>query len=367
MTQRERVLASSLIGILALGGGAVLLQVVFLGPLHQVNGEIAALDEELRKKDEELKADQATIDRALKLSPRLNQWKQLSLPAPKDVRPEEVAAHLKTLQVYYEQYLYELMRRNGFSPGTISVSPRQVEGPRTNPTAAKGPPPVYRTLTFGAQGQAGLDAIVKMLEEFHRANLLQQVRAIKVEKATDRSAARGMLDLTMTVEALLVSGAEKRESLMPESTTARPQVLAVTSRPYSELMTHNIFTGTLPAAKGVQSEDSRDVLGFVKLTTVSNTGGRRWEAWLFDQAKKDGESRLRTTAGFNEFSYSDRYDNVLVKGIVIDIGETGVLFKSNGRFYHLGLGESLYDALRQPVAAPVPGGSAVGAGWAAPW
>jgi hypothetical protein len=189
-----------------------------------------------------------------------------------------------------------------------------------------------------------------------------------VQKAQDRSAPRGALDVTMTVEALMVLGAERRDDLMSASLT-RPQVLAEPARSYIEMAAHNIFTGNLPVTRAAaQSEDSRDLLGFVKLTTVSNLNGRRWEAWLFDQSKKDGESRLRTTAGFNEFSYTDRYDNVLVKGVVIRIDETGVLFKAQGRFYRIGLGDSLYDVMREPLESPSPAaGAALGAFWAASW
>jgi hypothetical protein len=368
MTQRERVLASSLVGILVLGGGFVLAQVAVIGPLRQLNGEIAAVDEDIRKKEDELKANQATIDRALKLSPRLADWKQLSLPGAKDARPEEVVAHLKTLQVDYEHYLYELMRRNGFTPGSIAVTSKPLEGTRATTAAAKNaPPPVTRPLTFTVQGQATLDGLVKMMEEFHRASLLQQVKGLTVQKSQERNAPRGTLDLTMTVEALLVSGADKRGELMPSSSSAKPRVLAEASRSYADLTGHNIFTGTPPKSAS-QTEESRDVLGFIKLTTVSNTNGRRWEAWLFDQSKRDGESRLRTTTGFNEFAYSDRFDNILVKGAVIRIDETGVLFKANGRFHHIGLGESLYDALREPAEAPLPAaGAALGAAWEAPW
>ena len=110
----------------------------------------------------------------------------------------------------------------------------------------------------------------------------------------------------------------------------------------------------------------RDVLGFVKLTTVSNVNGRRWEAWLNDQSKREGESKLRTSIGFNEFSFSDRYENVLVKAVVVWIDETGVLFRANNHFYHVGLGESLFDALREPAESPMPAaGIAIGAAWAA--
>jgi hypothetical protein len=285
------------------------------------------------------------------------------------VRPEEVTQHLKTLQVDYEHYLYDLLRRNGFSPGSIAVNSRPVETPRTGSAAAKGPPPVFRTLTFNVQGQATLDGLVKMLEEFHRASLLQQARAISVQKPQDRNAARGgALDVTMTVEALMVAGAERREELLPPSTVARPKVLAEAGRTYSEVAGHNIFTGTAPLTNAVQSEDSREVLGVVKLTTVSNTNGRRWEAWLRDQAKRDSESRLRTTAGFNEFSYSDRFDNVLVKAVVVRIDATGVLFRANGHFYHIGVGDNLYDAMREPAQGPIPAaGAALGMAWAGPW
>jgi hypothetical protein len=368
MTQRERVLASSLLGVALLGGGAILARIAFFSPMEQVNGDIATLDDEIQKKDTELKADQAIIDHALKVSPRLAEWKQISLPPTKDMRPEEVNQHLKTLQVDYEHYLYELLQRNGFSPGTIGVNSRPVETTKAASSAAKGPPPVFRTLTFTVEGQASLDSIVKMLEEFHRTSLLQQARAISIKKPEDRNAPRGALVLNMTVEAAMVAGADRRDELMPASTVERPHVLAEPARTYSEVAGHNIFTGTQPTTKSVQSEESRDVLGFVKLTTVSNTNGRRWEAWLFDQAKKDGESRLRTTAGFNEFSYSDRYDNVLVKGVVINIDDSGVLFRANGRFYHLNLGESLYDALQQSAHSVSPSaGAAVGAAWASPW
>ncbi len=368
MTKRERTLSAALLGVLALGGGAVVLQATFLGPLRQLRDEGAALREEIRKKGEDLKAKQANIDHALKLSPRLALWKQLSLPASKEPRPEAVHEHLEALQVDYEKYLSDLLERSGFEPGSITVSPQPVEAPRARAAAAKGPPPVFRTLSFTVQGQTALDGLVKMLEEFHRASLLQQVRSFNIQKAQERSAGKGALDVKMTVEAILVSGAEKRDALMPETPTAKPHVLAEPARTYADLAAHNIFAGKASASTPARAEDARDVLGFVRLTTVSNVNGRRWEAWLFDQSKKDGEAKLRASAGFNDFSYYDRYDNLLVRGLVLRVDETGVLFKANGRFHHVSVGETLYDALQQPAAdGQAAAGAALGAGWAAPW
>jgi outer membrane murein-binding lipoprotein Lpp len=368
MTQRERVLASSLLGVLILGGGAVLFQMAFLGPLQQLNAEIASLDDDIRKKDDEIKADQAVVDKALKLSPRLANWKQLSLPSPKTQRPEDIVAQLKSKQADYEPYLYDLLRRNGFTPGSIVVSGRSLEQAKSGQAASKGPAQLTHALPFSVQGQAQLDGIVKMLEEFHRANLLQQIRTITLQKPVDRSAPRGALDLQMTVEALLVNDAEKRDELM-RSSSERLHVLADSQRSYSEMAGHNIFTGTLPAPKAAtQSEDARDILGYIKLTDVSQKDNQRWEGWLYDLSKKDGGSRLRTSAGFNEFSFSDRYDNVLIKAVVIRIDPTGVLFRANNRFYHISPGDNLYDATREPAREPFPAaGAAMGPAWEAPW
>jgi hypothetical protein len=316
-----------------------------------------------------LKTEQSAIDRAFKFSPRLAQWRQISLPASKDPRPEAVRDHLGMLQVEYERYLSDLLRRDGFAPSSISVTSKPVEPPRTGAGAAKGPPPLFRTLTFIVQGQAALDSLVKMLEEFHRASLLQQIRSFSVQRPLQEKAGapRGALDVNLTVETLLVNGAEKHEGLMPASSATKPHVLAEPSRTYTALAAHNIFLGSTPVSTSAQSEDARDVLGFVKLTTVSNNNGRRWEAWLLDQGRKDGESRLRTSAGFNEFSFSDRFDNILVRGLVLGIDENGVLFRTNGRFCHIGLGESLFEALRASAGPPAAAGAVIGAAWAAPW
>ncbi len=368
MTQRERVLASSLLGVLIVGGGALIAQVAFLGPLRQLRDDGEAVRKEVEDKRKELAADQEQIDRALKLSPRLARWKQISLPPPKSYQPEDVTRHLAALQVEYERYLSDLLRRSGFVPASITVTPRPLEAPRTGSGAAKGPPPVFRALTFTARGQAGLDALVKMLEEFHGAGLLQQVRSFGVEKPQqEKGGSRGALDVTLTVEALMVNGAERRETLLPPTPAPKPRVLAEPARSYAALAAHNVFTGTTPAGPA-QTEDSRDVLGFVRLTTVSNNNGRRWEAWMHDQARKDGEFRVRASAGFNEFSFSDRFDNVVLRMVVLRVDETGVLFKADGRFCHVGIGQSLYEALHETAAeAPAAAGAALGAGWAAPW
>lgn len=373
MNQRERFLAAVLLGLLACGGGALAFHAIFLRPLNALREDTATLREDVRKKQEELKAEQAVIERAEALSPRLTAWKQLSLPESKDARPEEVYRHLSALQVDYERYLSDLLRRNGFAPGTISVVPRPLEAPRTGRAADKAGPPPYRALTFSVQGQAPLDNVATMLEEFHRGNVLQQIRSftIQLKQQAGQATGKGLLDLAMTVEAILVTGAEKRPTLLPESLPERPRVLAEPARGYAELAGHNVFTGTPPTAPSSkpQSEDPRDVLSFIKLTTISNNNGRRWEAWLFDQAKKDGESRLRASTGFNEFSYADRYDNLLIKGVVLRIDETGVLFRANGRFCRIGVGDNLYDASQEALnETPLPAaGAAIGATWAAPW
>ena len=93
----------------------------------------------------------------------------------------------------------------------------------------------------------------------------------------------------MTVEALLVTGAEKRESLLPDSTAVAAQLLPEPSRQYTDMLAKNMFTG-IPAVSKL-TEDRREVLAAVKLTAIWNSG-RRWEATIYDQGKGGDEKRV---------------------------------------------------------------------------
>jgi hypothetical protein len=179
----------------------------------------------------------------------------------------------------------------------------------------------------------------------------------------------GTLDVSMTVEALMVNGAEERASLMPSELTA-PRVLADPGRDYTKLGQKNMFVGqqTQDRTK-LEAEDRADVLRFVKLTTIFyNPDRRRWEASVYDQGagptrvEERGDDNVLmkvntvwekqlNTRVLNELKISDRYKNPVFEGTVVHIDERQLVLKSGSKFYRLRCGDALYPAVDKPLTA----------------
>src|SRR5262249_17014093 len=142
--------------------------------------------------------------------------------------------HVQNVNVDYEKYLHDLMRNNRFKLDSILVQMSQVE----KAAVKKGQLPVYERVAFRVNGRGDLLAVTGFMEEFHKAPLLHQIRTATVELAAARSgskAAEGELDLKMTIEALLVTGANSRETLQPSNSklASTLKVLAEPARDYS--------------------------------------------------------------------------------------------------------------------------------------
>jgi hypothetical protein len=186
------------------------------------------------------------------------------------------------------------------------------------------------------------------------------------------------LDVNLTVEALMVSGAEGRDQLTDPAPWAavdveviaalagpnpnpflaayaggeswRRQVLADPERIYTDLTGKNIFTGNPKAETAAKvTEDRDEVLSHVKLTTLSNSG-RRWEAYFYDQGKGPPETRLNALI-LTDFTVADRYGNKLVEGKVVKVDEGGVVFqvKDDKNYYRWRIGEFIASALSKSM------------------
>jgi hypothetical protein len=392
MTQRERVLVTGMAGALVVLGGGLVFHMFVWQPLGDVWERLDAARASLAEKKAELAKEQQQIDTILRVDPRLAHWKKLSLP-PMDpalkkkkglTLEERKGRHQNQLQIKYEKYLSELLVRNGFAADTVVITPRPPER-RFKPRGGKdtGPPPQER-LTFYVTGRAPFNSVVKMLDEFHRTNLLHQVRGLTLAVvetpaggaprggiAVNRGGRGGFpnfgggmafrggfgnrggggggvgpLNLTMTVDALVVRGAEERSTLLPKGLKAKPRVLAEPGRRYADMAVKNMFTGT-PASAPVQKEDRAEVLRFVRLTTLFYNG-RRWEASLYDQAKGGDEQKVNAVT-LTEFAIYDRFNNQVLTGEVVYIDEEQMVFKAEGRHYSMKCGDFLYPAVTKPM------------------
>jgi hypothetical protein len=200
-------------------------------------------------------------------------------------------------------------------------------------------PPGIR-FVFQVEGQARLEGVVRTLEDFHRTNLLHKVRQFSILK---KKGSRNELDMKMTVEALLVEGAQVRDPLTPDSVAVQPLVLALPARRYADLGERDIFYGisSLPAENRVQ------VLRHVRLTTLSYNG-RRWEAYLYDQGK-GGDEKMLTATTVTDFTVTDKYDVQVLAGTVVHLDGSQMIFRSDGKYYRLRCGDFLYPAIDNPL------------------
>lgn len=382
MTRREQVLATTLLVLLAGMGSLAGFFFFVYQPMTSVQTQLDSAREQLAKKRGELSREEAQIKGVLRVNPRLSQWQKISLP-PRDpegkkpgVSPEEQKRnHLAKMQVDYERYLSSLMRSSGFRSDSIAISHAQPDT-KTKLNTPKGKEPTYERLAFGVVGKGNKDAVVRMLAEFHKEPLLHQIRKLSVGVAASPGGAgagrrggpgtEGVLDVNMTVEALLVNGAEERASLKPAPLSYPPRVLAEPGRNYAQLAKRNMFTGVTPRVEAKTTEDRADVLRFVKLTTLYYDPDRdRWEGTIYDQAAgprrldeqdEDGnpvkkviwEKKLNTRL-LSELKVPDKYGNTVLEAKVVHIDEKQLIFKADKSFFRLRCGDALFPAIDQPL------------------
>jgi hypothetical protein len=359
MTARERVLATGVLSVVVLLGGGMLFHLFIYTPLSELQSRVAVARQDLMTKEGERDKEKVDKERLLRFNPRLAEWKRLSLPAAKPRTPKELRQglsleeskkrHVNRVQVDYAQYLDGLLRRSGFNASSISITPRVVENTKPGQSrTATGRDALFTRLAFTVQGRARLEALTQALEEFYKTNLLHEVRTLSVQNRPAAAGARGRpgeLDVNMTVEALMASGAEPREALTP-GPDVKAQALAEPYRTYADLAGKNIFLGT--AAQSRLTEDRVAVLESVRLTTLAHNG-RRWEAYLYDQAKGGSEKRLNTLT-VTDFAIKDKYGTTVLEGKVVHIDERQMVFRSDGKYYRLRCGDFLYPAVESPLS-----------------
>jgi hypothetical protein len=379
MTQREKKLLGILVVLTVVLGGGMVLHFFLFQPLMELWSQNSTDRDELQTKQGELENERRQTKLILDLNPRLQDWEQASLspPDPKQkpqpgISPEDFkAAHQKNLRVEYERYLSKLMRDSGFEPDSISITARAPERVIGTGAAAKAKEQPFERLMFTAAGRSKLDGVVQMMHDFHRTNRLHEIRNLTVGLANvptapstpspgrNRGAApppSGLLDVNLTIEALMVKDAKVRPGSIASASDGKSRVLAEPARSYSDLTARNMFIGMQPIEKTVEvdaaqnntlSEERRDVLRFVRLTTLSYNG-RRWEAYLYDLAKGGDERRINSFT-LDSFSILDQYQNSVLDAKVAAIDERNLVIKADNKYYRLHVGDFFAPAMEKPL------------------
>jgi hypothetical protein len=376
MNLRERILAMAVLSVVILVGVFFLLRQFVLAGLDERDNNIAALKMAIGNKQRDLATKQNWIQQKLKEKPRLASWRQLSLPVNAELSKRDHQKYLSELMRRYENHLSEMMDESGFTPGA-RITARVTDTKGKAAPAGKAPP--YTPVTVIIEdAHADLAGLVKMLERFYRTSLLHQIKNISIQRPlTARPQQKpGELDIKLTVEALIVTGAEDRAQLMPEvdrrlvaldalatwrggpgslalvpwaagpTGPLGPRVLAEPQRQYASIAAKNIFFGRAPAAERVTGNEF-DSLQNVYLTTITRND-RRTEAFLYVRFS-NRRVRLRASAGFDTFRIQDGQGETLLHGKVIRIDDRDVLFKVDDAYYSIHVGQSLKEAMERPL------------------
>jgi len=228
------------------------------------------------------------------------------------------------------------------------------------------------------QAQGDLSSLVRFMEKFYKTGLLHEIKTISLRRpltATGPQQRPNELDINLTIEALVLAGADQRPYLLPAidrryvvidavSTLRRlpdlamvvaaagptgppgPQELAQPARNYGSIAAKNIFYGAVPTRDPVE-RDRTDVARYVYLTDITRNESKT-EAFLFDRYNNK-KTRLRASAGFDSFKIYNTQGDTLVSGKVVRIDDRDVVFRYNDKLYSIHVGQNLHDAMAKPI------------------
>jgi hypothetical protein len=355
MTPRERVLAAILLILVVLGGGGFAFYQFFWKPYDLRLKNVESLRNDIAKKKDRKEQIEAN-------SPQLQKWEQLSLPS----NPPNDPQHTKR---EYGKYLEDLIRRSEMNERTAKVEPKQFDA-KTNPVLP-GRGPIYTKLAYTiTANKTSYANLVRFLELFYEAGLLQQIKSVSIRRSSAPAAAAIVipgfgsaaipgfgggatrqstdLDVVLTVEALQLPGAANRPFVVPNldgrvlmrETVAvlqhqpgalwlaalagtpagplGPGELAQPRRDYSAMAARNIFFGPPPASP----DDPKPDWISARYTTLNmcSSDERRTEVSLYDLWNNRRHNKLRPTSGFDMFPLvKDSQGNTVAHGVVVRI------------------------------------------------
>jgi hypothetical protein len=359
MNARERVLAILLGCVIILGGAGFFgYQFVYV-PWAKRTKDLANLKADYAKKQQrvaEIEGHRAELAR----------WRMLSLPAEPDVARRE-----------YEKYLNEMLSRHRVAPGyTIAAKPLDKQAAAG---AAKDKEPIYQKLTFTVSAEATMPNLVAVLEEFYKTGLLHEIKSLSIQRQLTNTDPTKANDLTvhMTIEALIVIGADKRSYVLPNidrrllavdlaaalqhgptglglvlwaagpsgpagpgllaggrragaapSDAAMENVFLDPPRRYASIARKNVFLGRPPADSDDLGPPEWMAPRFVHLTGITTNDIGRTTGSLFD-VSTNRWSRLRATSGFDQFIFvKDGNKKGVLRGVVVKMEDRDVIYRA---------------------------------------
>ncbi len=257
MNSRERILAIVLIGLIMLGGGAVLGYLFVYSPLQDKYAAAEKIQNEANEFDDKVNAVMAArlkiaAVKRQSLPPDINQAKaQYKLLLEKLLRDANITDHkIPDMRILDNRApaTPELVLPNPNAPASSATpAPATTPGSTPAPTAAQTlKKPAYTRLEFKVEAKkADIWQIVDFLKAFYSVDLLHQITFINIVRDNKATDARNGLDLHLTIEAIILDKAEPRKDILPP-TPSPSDALAAKPRDYTFIAWKDMFYGILP-------------------------------------------------------------------------------------------------------------------------
>jgi hypothetical protein len=259
MQQRERILALSLGGIVAVLG----LYWAF-GKYQSMfavrKSNLTTARQDVEKKEKNLTVAKNAQDRRKALEKR-------SLPANKELA-----------QSLYQQWLFAIVDDAELNDATVT------------PTPAQKTSKAYDAFMFNISGLGSIDQVTRLLYEFYSAGHLHQIKRLVILPADP-----GMLSLNLTVEALMLPGADRKDVLTKES--GNHLALASYSDYQKAIGARNVFAEyappkATPERPPERKEPAYDLAKLAYITSFTVAADGRPQVWINERNLNNKVTRL---------------------------------------------------------------------------
>lgn len=302
MQPRERQLAIAVGALLA-----ILVAYWGFGKIRKAFSDRYAL---LEVKQEEIRGKLGKEDRGKKATQQLAHWEHRSLPSNHELA--------RTL---YQNWLVKLADKNKLENVTVDAGRG---GMHRN---------IYYKLPFTLHCKGNLEKTVAFLHDFYSTNHLHQLRELSIRPSSN---ARG-LELSFTIEALVLPGADRKDTLNEES---GDRLVHATLAAYQDpIVQRNLFAEYVPPQPPrptVQAESPPpefDPAKFAVLTAIIENGADS-QVWI----------NVRTSGELLKLRQGDKLQVGKFQATVTHIDAGGVELETEGKRRVLALGKTLPQA-----------------------
>lgn len=200
MTTRERHLLFIVASILGVGIVGAIAYFVVLGPLIEKNKLIKVRENEVAMLELEITEVQI-------LKKKFESAREQSLP-------NDPVYGVSVSRTQYGNLLESLLRRAEFAPGSFKILVGDPDS-KSAPTVAPKRP-AYTKLTYDLTVKGELYHLIDFMQNFYQEPLLHTIKKINIIRPSDnRSQGARQLDVTLTIEALVLDNAQVRGTLLP--------------------------------------------------------------------------------------------------------------------------------------------------------